>query len=39
MSGKFYTKEHVKEALVQMVQSEKFIDSFYTLLVRKYGKI
>lgn len=28
-SHKFYTKEQVKELLVQMVSSEKFVDQFY----------
>ena len=29
---KFYTKEQVKELLVQMVSSDKFVDQFYQLL-------
>jgi hypothetical protein len=37
--GKFYNKEQVKEALVQLVQSDKFVDQFYNLLVKKYGKV
>jgi hypothetical protein len=36
---KFFTKEQIKESLVQMVQSDKFVDQFYNLLVKKYGKV
>jgi hypothetical protein len=38
-TGKFYSKDQVKEALVQLVQSDKFVDQFYNLLVKKFGKI
>ncbi len=34
---KFFTKEQVKKALIETVSNDKFVDHFYSLLVRKYG--
>lgn len=34
----FFTKQQVRETLQVMINSDKFMDNFYSLLVKKYGK-